>query len=211
MLNAILDSRAPISIIKSNFVPDNLRTPVDDMHNVFCGINNSRLKILGTFERNIVVEGIKINIKFYIVLDETMNFTALLGRDFFTHPAINVTLNDRVIISKRDDESVLMLNNEVRELMHIEYVNAVEDVGENLKINPEIDFETTEKIKSLFKNNDKKFKEKDTNEIDFEMHISLTHNKPINFHPRRLSFTDKEKLCVILDDLISRNIIRPST
>ena len=208
--NTILDSGSPISIIKNSFVP-NLRAPVNDTHNVFQGINGSRLKISGIFEREVIIEGITIKIKFYIVPDETMNFTALLGRDFFTHPSINVTLSDRIIISQRNDEFVPTSENEIRDLMHIEYLNAPEDVGKNLQINSEIYFETAEKMRSLFKNNYEKFKEKDIDEINFEMQISLTYSQPISFRPRRLSFADKEKLRDILDDLINRGIIQTSS
>ena len=38
----------------------------------------------------------------------------------------------------------------------------------------------------------------------------MKHEQPIYFRPRRLSFSDKEKLQVILDDLLTRNIIRPN-
>ena len=208
--NAILDSGSPISIIKSSFVPDNLCKPVDEACNVFCGINGSRLKILNIFEKDIEIEGITLKIKFYVVPDETINFTALLGRDFFTHPGINITLSDRVLISKKDD-SVNLLKLQIEELMHIEYINEPEDLRNDLQINPEIDFETAEKLRNLFKDIYLKCKESEANEPDFEMQISLTHNQPISFRPRSLSFADKEKLRLILDNLINRGIIRPSS
>ena len=43
------------------------------------------------------------------------------------------------------------------------------------------------------------------------MNIGLKHNQPISFRPRRISFSDKEKLQEILNELLSRNIIRPSS
>ena len=42
------------------------------------------------------------------------------------------------------------------------------------------------------------------------MVISVKTEQPISYKPRQLSFADKEKLQTILDDLLDRNIIRPS-
>ena len=47
-------------------------------------------------------------------------------------------------------------------------------------------------------------------EPEFEMVISLQHEQPISFRPRRLSFPDKERLREILEDLSLRGVIRPS-
>ena len=43
------------------------------------------------------------------------------------------------------------------------------------------------------------------------MNIILKHNQPISFRARRLSYVDKQQLQLLLDDLIKKNIIRPST
>jgi len=45
---------------------------------------------------------------------------------------------------------------------------------------------------------------------DTELVISLKHDQPISYRPRRLSYSDKQKLQEILDDLLKENIIRPS-
>lgn len=42
------------------------------------------------------------------------------------------------------------------------------------------------------------------------MNIVLKHTQPISFRPRRLAFSDKEKLQHILDDLLKNKIIRPN-
>lgn len=45
---------------------------------------------------------------------------------------------------------------------------------------------------------------------DFNMAISLEHEQPVSARLRRLSIADKEALRKILDDLLEREIIRPS-
>ena len=66
------------------------------------------------------------------------------------------------------------------------------------------------KIKDLYDLDYTKVKESSVFETDFEMKIILQHEQPISFRPRRLSFADKEKLQVILDNLLERKIIRAS-
>lgn len=44
-----------------------------------------------------------------------------------------------------------------------------------------------------------------------EMKILLKNDQPITFRPRRLAYADREKLQVILDDLLETNIIRLSS
>lgn len=44
-----------------------------------------------------------------------------------------------------------------------------------------------------------------------EAKLILKDNNPIQFNPKRLGFSEKEKVCVILDYLLKRYIIRKST
>lgn len=48
------------------------------------------------------------------------------------------------------------------------------------------------------------------NNVDFNMKIILKYEKPILFRPRRLSYSEQNKLRVILDELLSEEVIRPS-
>jgi len=56
----------------------------------FNGLNNSRIKILGIFERCIKINNIDVNIKFFVVPDETMSGAALLGRNFTSNQVVSV-------------------------------------------------------------------------------------------------------------------------
>ena len=78
---AIVDTKAPISLIKSDYASINCRYLVTNDFR-FNGLNNSRIKILGIFERCVKINNIDVNIKFFVVPDETMSDFALLERDF---------------------------------------------------------------------------------------------------------------------------------
>ena len=211
-VNAILDPGSPISLIKSQCVPLELRRPAPLNSNEFFGINNSRLEILGVFERAVKIEDIEIKLVFYIVSDTTISSMALLGRDFTRHSSIKVVLeNDNVIISKRVSEAPTdLFKQAVNQILAIDYVNEPFKVNEELNINPEIRHDDKMKIYDIYKNHYLKYLSEKKSEPDFQMIISLQHEQPISFRPRRLSFVDKERLREIIEDLLMRNIIRPS-
>lgn len=210
-LNAILDSGSPISLIRESFVPLEARSPICEDDKGFCGINGSPLEIIGIFYSQVKIENINIELKFYVVPNHTMAFMALLGRDFSTQPYITVTLGDRVVIAKKNTNgsSINELNSEIDQIMNIEPNMGSLDLSDNLQINPKLDGRFVEELKCLYLNYIQS-KDNEIGNVNFEMKILLKHDQPISFRPRRLSYSDKEKLQLILDDLLNRNIIRPS-
>lgn len=210
-LDAVLDPGSPISLIKDVYVPSHLKSPAPrDVD--FVGVNNSRLDILGIFQRDVIIESIIVKITFYIVSESAIAYPALLGRDFSRNPAIKLTLGENVVVSRRKTTLALLDNlcTEVKQILAIDYVSEPTSVRDELNINPEISQESKIEIRRNYQNKYLKQLKFERNEPDFQMSICLTHNQPISFRPRRLSFSDKEKLRVILDDLLNRNIIRPS-
>lgn len=214
-LNAILDSGSPISLIKESFVPIEVRSPVCQDKIEFRGINGSPLEIIAIFYSKVDIEGIIVDIKFYVVPNHTMAFMALLGRDFSTQSSIKITLADRVIISKNSDylEDICLANNSdtaISEIMNIEIDDAYNNCErENLQINLNIGNQEVEKIKEMYSDY-ARVRDAKTCQTDFEMKISLKNDQVISLRPRRLSYSDKEKLQLILNDLLNRGIIRPS-
>ena len=145
-ISAMLDSGSPISLIKNSFVPLDARTPVTGTEQDFCGINGSRLQILGNFYREVEIEGIPVELKFYIVPDDTMAFMAILGRDFSSHPSVEITLNENRVVTKRVPKPpATEVDCAINQIMSIECINDPNTARENLRINPELDAEVIEK------------------------------------------------------------------
>ena len=94
-VDAILDPGSPISLIRSQCVPLELRQPAPSNNNEFFGINNSRLEILGVLEREVKVDDLAIKLTFYIEPDTAISYMALLGRDFSRHPSVKIVLEDK--------------------------------------------------------------------------------------------------------------------
>ena len=102
-INAMIDSSSPISFIKSIFVPNALRSPLPVNYDRFSGTNDSPLNILNILKREFAIQGISLEMKFYIVPDETMHAIALLARDFAIRPEIKINIaEESVEILKTD-------------------------------------------------------------------------------------------------------------
>lgn len=207
-LVAMIDSGSPISLIRSDFVPAYVCTPVTENQS-FYGINGTKLKILGNFVETVEVNDVKLKINFFVVPNTAITCAALLGRDFTSSPFVKISLGGNFSISRADPQSIDNADFS-KQILHISYVDHPSSVAETLNINPNLDFKTMKRIEQLYESEYIIGTEDINPPKEIEMTINLTHDRPISFRPRRLSFADKEKLRQILDKLLSEQIIRPS-
>ena len=210
---AMIDSGSPISLIKEDFVPLRARKPIVENSNAYYGINGSKLNVSALFPTNCSVGDVPMNLIFHIVPEETMNCAALLGRDFMSSPHISVSFKETAIVSKRDCIPATdgKQNDAPNEILLIDCDVSKATNSQNLNINPQVSHSISEKLTNLFTEEYVNNKCTDPDpKSDVEMVISLKHDQPISFRPRRLAFSDKEKLKVILDQLLRDGIIRPS-
>lgn len=77
----LIDSGSPISFMKKSIIPIEVRERVCNEKS-FCGINGSRLRILGEINANVSLEGQTTGVCIYVVGEETMRPSLVLGRDF---------------------------------------------------------------------------------------------------------------------------------
>lgn len=160
-----------------------------------------------------IVNDTKMKFNFFIVPDNTIRVAALLGRDFILSPNIKILTNKSCTVLTNNDKIVNNTTNEtnnfVQQIMHTEYFDK-QKITDNLNINPEIDFSVKEKLKEVYTQTYTIGNNTDATNNNIEMNIALKHNQPISFRPRRLAFSNKEKLQKILDDLLKNEIIRES-
>ena len=209
-VDAMIDSGSPISLIKNSYVPSHVKSFIPVQESSFCGINGSRLNVVGKFTRDVEIEGIESKVTFYVVPDDTMAFMAILGRDFLSNPSLKITMSDKLKIEKIGNVQTESIESAINEIMNIDYVEEPFKIDKHLNINPEIGDEKMKLIKKLYDFDYIKKKESCTEKLNFEMEIILKHEQPISFRLRRLAFSEKEKLRVIIDDLLERGLIRPS-
>lgn len=209
-VTAMIDSGSPVSLIKQGLLPPTFRLDPPQSHNYY-GINRTPLNVVGVFTTEIEVNGMKLRIKFLVVPDSVISCFALLGRDFILSPSVRIIMGDAFEIAASDVRNFASDTEKfVGQILHIEYMEKPMSVNENLNIDSNLDLETREKLKQIYFEEQSRPINDDLRSCSVEAVISLKSEQPVSFRPRRLSYVDKEKLRVILDDLLEQNIIRPS-
>lgn len=204
IVDAVVDSGSPISLIRSEIIPGESRLLASEDVNQFCGISGSRLRIDGIVRTEVEVKGVRVGIRFYTVPSDTIVHNVLLGRDFLSCPLLSVTMGKDLKIENAEEAHA------VRRMMHIECGDRVARTSEELQINLAIGEETVMNIREVFESHYLSNFRREKRMPDFEMTIALKHDQPISSRPRRLSFADRETLRGILDGLLARGFIQPS-
>ncbi|XP_029163739.1 uncharacterized protein LOC114940178 [Nylanderia fulva] len=204
VINAMIDSGSPINLVRNDVIPREARCDTVG-EQPFYGINGSQLEIDDAFVGQLEVGGVQIEMKFYVVPRKTMAFDVLLGRDFLNCPRLHVTIGDTLEIAGAEEKRAINL------LMHIDCGSDSVDSCKELKINPAIGGGVSARICGAYKAHYINKMRVEENASNYEMIIALKHEQPISLRPRRLSFADKELLREILDDLLKRSIIQPSS
>ncbi|KAL4092127.1 hypothetical protein QTP88_026686 [Uroleucon formosanum] len=211
---AIIDTGSPISLLKRELLPNNsdVIKPLDNSCN-FSGINGTKLELLGIFETEIFIHGDMFNLRFYIVPGNTMVMNAILGRDFVNKPNSNLCFqNGSARLNVVDNINRMSGTESLQQNLCVDYEHEFESVKEIININPKIEFTYRNELLELY--NDEYVLGKrclqDNTDPNLEMKIILKHDQPISYRARRISYSDRERLKTIIDDLLKGGIIRPS-
>lgn len=215
-LVAIIDTGSPISLLKHELLSYNsdVIKPVGNDCK-FSGINGTKLETIGIFETEISVNGNAFNLCFYILPGNTMVLNAILGRDFVTKPNVNLCFQNGVVkFNLNDDINQVKVNriDDLNQILCLSYENESESVKEKLNINPKVEFNFRNELLELYKTEYESGERGLQNSIDpsLEMKLVLKHDQPISYRARRISYNDREKLKIIIDDLFKEGVIRPS-
>lgn len=213
--NAVVDTGSPVSLLKREFVPNNnfVLKSADGCN--FSGINGAKVDVLGIFETKLLVNNNMMNITFYIVSNNTMSASAILGRDLLTKPGYKVEfINNEVnIIKVNENETVKETVDNWNEILCIDFNSDINVRTDTVNINPNLDCDVNDKFIKIY--NDEylariNVEPNSDDNCNFEMKIVLKHEQPISFRPRRLSYSEQGSLRNIINELLSENIIRPS-
>ncbi|XP_037929193.1 uncharacterized protein LOC119663656, partial [Teleopsis dalmanni] len=208
-LESLIDTGSPISFIRQQFVPlvKLINQEKCKILN-FCGINKSHLQILGQIVCTVLYDNKKINLKLFIVANETMSYPVLLGRDFLKKAKL------KLVIQHDPTEQLINFNqknkdcdeNTINDLMNIEYHEPIHEISVN---NSDVDYNTRKKFNMLYEDYVNR-KRPDEPEIKCEMKLILNDDKPFQYHPRRLSYHEKQQVESIIDELMRKKVVRPS-
>lgn len=151
---------------------------------------------------------IPINLKFRVVPYSTSQTDCLLGRNFLAHPRVNFSVIDgQFIITFKQTDNIPF-----NETLSLDFdLNKYTELDIDLDINDKLGNDIITSVKQIYINNYVKHSAQSSDDARPEMHIQLKAHNSFYFRPRRLSFYEKEKLQIILDEMLAKQIIRPST
>lgn len=212
-LLTLLDSGSPISFMQRTFVPTFLVADHGEDEN-FCGLNNSKLEILGSVVLYVNLKDSEIKLNVFIVKNQSMKYPVILGRDFLktTDMQFSSLVEDDKAVPTNDDQ--LENNADVdflEQIMTIDIGDDTRDSCSKVEIGEIIPFEIKNSIIELI-DCDASSKSSDMSNInsEIELKINLTSDKPFFCTPRRLPYAHKIELQNIIDDLLKRQVIRVS-
>jgi len=144
----------------------------------------------------ITIEGKTKSVEVGIVPNDTMSIPLLLGRNALKR--FGYRLTDSPAYDKAASE-ILCID------------SPYETEVERANVNPEIGIKYRDQFKRVMREFYYKPERPESPRVQMEATLTVKDNKLIQFGPRRLGFTEKEKVREILDDLLRRGIIRTST
>lgn len=211
-IRALVDTGSPVNLIKKsayeNFFNNRelLRVSKEISYK---GINESPVLIYGKIYDQIVL-GNEINswydIALLVVDDTTMRYDMIIGREFLNNSNLKLIYYDGHFSFESANKF------EKNALADILTINAVEikDKYDVIWENTDVDLELQERQELL-----NVFKEVDEMQVEkindgYSVAVYLKDHSLFRYAPRRMSMAEKIKLQEIIDDLLQRNIIRPS-
>lgn len=195
-INALIDTGSPISLVKEKLI-SNCLVDQSDKSRKFCGINESKLNIIGITTVNILCDNIKRNgVKIRVAPNSTMLFSLIIGRDLLKK--FKFCLSTKLQVENDT------INNKI---LSIDIMESKEKVVHSLIINSEIEYSKQLEFKKMFEKEYIKPKRSKEPKVDAELLLQVKDIQPVYFFPRRLSYMKKEQVKKLLDEL-AKEVIR---
>ena len=205
-VETLIDSGSQISFMTEKAYHDSFSEyPIDrlDCNTSYGGINQSPLMIFGYIRARIRIQLLPSDVflvRFAIVPDTTIVYSAVLGRDFIRQPGMKIELGTSMEMRYSVQENSI-LNLEISEKP-----DKLQPVRESL--DESVPYEVKDQLLQLLDAHVENVKPSET--IDYKMKLILTSNTPFYFSPRRLSWSERDAVKKIVSNLMERGIIRPS-
>lgn len=198
-VDALIDTGSPISFVKEKMIPSCFIDYTNTERN-FCGINKSKLNIIGSTTVDISSDKIEeVDAHIYIVPNDTMSFSMIIGRDLLKQFKLCIA-----------SEVKSDVDEDVNEILNVNVTEMVDNMSESLIINSEITQDKQIEFKNLFETEYINPERPEEPKVDAELKLKLKDVQPFHFSPRRLAYMEKERLQIILNELLEKKVIRPS-
>lgn len=202
-LKALVDTGSPVSFIKSSVFhkPNNLNERFEGRFpRRYNTLSNHTINVLET-----VKSGIRLNLRPDLLLDIELN---IHGSDNFEH---DVVLGRDFLVNKLTLSFALELNKLENDLRHeLPFADVYAVSSDSLLKDCDVDFGLESKNRLV-----KLVKEIEDASIpviedDYRVRVNLVDKSVYAFAPRKFAFEERKQIREIIDDLLSREIIKPS-
>lgn len=147
---------------------------------------------------------VNLNILFYVVDNGTMNCNCLLGRNFINNNSIKLSFNKSLLIEKVDAHNDYIFD----DIMLIVTVNSN---SFKLDINSNLCVDVQERVNEIFEKHYIKSVRPVETDFQYEMEVRLKkYHIPFYFRPRPMSYSEKKKIKMLINELLLNKIIRPN-
>ncbi|KAK2578394.1 hypothetical protein KPH14_012645 [Odynerus spinipes] len=209
-LEALIDTGSPVSFIKFEtykklFGP--CLEGVAEAKENYTAINNNPLDVIGIIEVKLQLEQLPriLPVRLRVVKERSFPFDVILGRDFLHAEKLTLIYEPCEAIEEKNSDNILAYD--------INRINLVEDGSEieSTVDNLEIDFglDVKEKLKEVILE-----AENSNGEIvddDYCVSVRLRDDSVYAYAPRKFAYQERVQIREIIDKLMQRGIVKPST
>ncbi|KAK9744220.1 Reverse transcriptase (RNA-dependent DNA polymerase) [Popillia japonica] len=200
-LISLIDTGSKRTLIKSNVV-NGLATVKTKENITLVGLNDARVVCDEFITISVKIDGKPFEVTAVIVPPYSIKTDMILGQDFLDN------------VSWKVSEKFIHFGEKIAEnqedIFNIDIESCQTEL--NLEVNPDVDCQYKNEVKSIISNCmsvvDKKL---EPFHSSVKMKIALKDQNPIRSKPRRLSYFEKGVVDKIVEDLLEKQIIRPST
>lgn len=202
IVDALVDSGSPISLIKSCYVGKCYRQPFMNNINI-SGINGTKLNIKAV----LIVDALMLNYNirkkqiFYVVGSRTMSADCLLGRDGICGLDISFGVAGKIMIKEKEYSSS---DTSKQELLLIEYHQE-----KKIKLNiGEVSYQDKCELRTIYRECYLEEQKLKLPEVNYKVCINLKDQTPFNYQSQRLLYTEKGAVKDIIFDLLCKAMIK---
>lgn len=159
------------------------------------------MDIHGKFLFYVFYDNKSIELEILVVADESTSYDCVLGRDFLEKANLVLVSGAGVVMGDNieADDTVGMI-------MSIDWASD----GTQLTIGEDIDFVNRKRLNYMFDHYYIRPERPAEPRVKSEIRLILDDAKPFSCTPRRLSYDERQRLQVILDEYLEKGYIRPS-
>lgn len=203
-IESLIDTGANCSLIRQS-IAKQIQCNIFPCFKYLTGIANVKIEVSGRITVPIRFDDIYIELDLFVVSDQLLNYNLLIGRNIVEHADIEIITDCKGSRIRR--KQLMNVELQVNSLHQQDYCD-IQMAELKSKINL-LDQKLQQQIINIFERY-KTILNKTGSVTTGELRIRLKSDKVVNYRPYRLAPCEREKVKLIIQDLLESHIIRES-